>query len=89
MDCLHSKTGRTNAYVRKLDGAQGVGMGKLFSLFLVQNAMVKRLTESTIDVGIAVPQRSYLILDALNSPSGIPTRVMEIVYLVDDLVRGV
>ena len=67
-----------------------MGIGKRFPPFSIQiNATVERLTNCIINVGIAVSQRSYLILDALNSPSGIPTRVMEIVYLVDDLVRGV
>ena len=56
-------------------------MGMLFSPLLVQNPTVKRLTDCTINVGIAVSQRSYFVLDLLNSPSGFSASVAEIIYL--------
>lgn len=41
-----------------------MGTSKLFSLLPVQNAIVKCLTDYTIDVGMAVSQILCLILDA-------------------------
>jgi hypothetical protein len=64
-------------------------MGKLFSLFSVQNTIVKCLTDYTINVGMGTPQRLYLVLDALNLPSGFFARVAEAVYLAKGLVRKV
>ena len=64
-------------------------MGILFSPFSVQNAVVKRLTDCTINVGIAISQRSYFILDALNYPSGFSATLAEMAYLAEDLVRTV
>ena len=64
-------------------------MAKLFSPFSVQNATVERLTDCTINVGMAVSQRSYLILNASNPPSGISASVAEMVHLAEDLVRTV
>jgi len=64
-------------------------MGGLVSPLSVQNAIVKRLTDCTINVGVAVSQRSYFILDAVNSPSGVSASVAEMVYLAEDLVRTV
>ena len=64
-------------------------MGKLFSLLLIQNATVKCLTDCTVNVGIDVSQRSYFILDLLDSPSGFSASVAEMVYLAADQVRAV
>jgi len=56
------------------------------SPLLAKNAIVKRLTDRTIKVGVEAFQRSYFILDALNSPS---ESVTEMVHLVEILVRTV
>ena len=64
-------------------------IGKFVSLLLFKNASVKRLTDYTINVGMAVSQSSDLILDAPNSPSGFCASVTETVYLAKDLVRTV
>ena len=64
-------------------------MGKPLSPFSVQDASMKCLTDYTINIGIAVYQRLYLILDALNSPSGFPAGVAEGVYLAEGLVKTV
>ena len=65
-----------------------MGIGKRFPPFSIQiNATVERLTNCIINVGIAVSQRSYLILDASNSLSGFSASVAQMVYLVGDLVR--
>ena len=64
-------------------------MGKLSSLLSVQNAIVKCLTDYTINVAIAVSQGLYLILDALNSPSDFFASVAEAAYLAEGLVKAV
>jgi len=65
-------------------------MGSSFRVpLLVQNATVKRSTNRTIKAGIEASQRTHFISDALNSPSGVSTSVVEIVYLAEDLVRVV
>ena len=63
-------------------------MGKLFSPLSVPNNIVKRL-DNTTNVGVAVSQCPYFILEASNSPSGFSASVAEMVYLADDLVRTV
>ena len=63
-------------------------MGERFLPFDVQNAIVKRLTDRAIKVGIEASQILYLILDALDSRSGFSASVAEMVYLVTNfLVR--
>ena len=62
-------------------------MGKPLSLLSVQDASMKCSTDYTINVGIAVYQRLYLILDALNSPSDFFASVAEGVYLAEGLVK--
>ena len=64
-------------------------MGKLLSLLLVQNATVKCLTDCTVNVGTDISQRSYFILDLLDSRSGFSASVAEMIYLAADLVRAV
>jgi hypothetical protein len=64
-------------------------MGELLSLLSVLDAMMKCLTDYTINVGIAVYQSFYLILDALNSPSGFFASVAEGVYLAECLIKTV
>ena len=54
-----------------------------FSLFSVQNAMVKRSTDCTIKVGIQASQILYLILDALNSLSGFSASAAEMDYVAN------
>jgi len=61
-------------------------MGNLFSLLLVKNSIVKRLADCTINVGVAVSQTPYFILDAPDSLSGFSASVGQMVYLVGDLV---
>ena len=62
-------------------------MGNFVSLLSVKNAIVKCLTDCTINAGVAVSQRSYFILDASNSPSGVSASGAQMVYLMGDLVR--
>jgi len=62
-------------------------MGNLFSPFSVKDAIVKRLTDCTINVGVAISQRPYFIFDAPDSPSGFSASVGQMVHLVGDLVR--
>ena len=64
-------------------------MGRFLSPLSVQNAIVKRLTDCTINVGITVSQRSYFILNAVNSSSSVSASVAEMVYLAEDPVRTV
>ena len=64
-------------------------MGKFSSPLSVQNANVNCLTDYTINVAIAVSQSLYLILDALNPPSGFFASVAEVVYLAEGLVKTV
>ena len=52
----------------------------------VQNAIVKRLTDRAINVGIEASQILYLILDALDSRSGFSASVAEMIYLVRNLL---
>ena len=59
---------------------------RLFLPLLVQNGPVKRLTVRTIKAGIEVSQRSYIILDTLNSATA---SVLEMVCLAEDPVRAV
>ena len=62
-------------------------MGNLFSPLSVKDAIVERLANCTINAGVAVPQRSYFILDASNSPLGFSASVAQMVYLAEDLVK--
>ena len=64
-------------------------MGKLFSLFSVPNAIVKKLTDFTFNVRMGISQCLYLILEALNLPSGFYARVAEAADLAEGLVRTV
>ena len=62
-------------------------MGNLFSSLSVEDAIVEGLADCTLNVGVAVSQRHYFILDASNAPSDFSTSVAQVVYLVGDLVR--
>ena len=53
---------------------------------MVQNATAELVTECTIKIVIEASQRSYFILDALNSPSA---SVADTAYLAEALVRTV
>jgi hypothetical protein len=64
-------------------------MGELLSLFSVQDTIMKCLTDYTINVGMAVYQRLYFILDVLNSPSGFFASVAEGEYLAECPIKTV
>jgi hypothetical protein len=64
-------------------------MEKVFSPLSVQDAIMKCLTDYTINVGMAVYQRLYFILDALNSPSGFFASVAEGEYLAECPIKTV
>jgi len=66
-----------------------VRISKLLSPLSVQNVIMKRLTNCTIDVGITVSQRSNFILDAVNASSGVSASVAKMVHPAEDLVRAV